>query len=1169
MRVAAVLAGIFALAAASLNLCAGQAKAIDFNNVVRQTEALSPEEERQGFHLPPGFEIQLVACEPEINKPINLAFDAAGRLWVTSTVEYPFPAKEPAKARDCIKVLSDFDKNGKARKVETFADGLNIPVGVLPYGHGAIGHSIPFIYYFEDTTGAGKSDKRSVLLDRIGYQKDTHGMSGNFVRGFDGWVYATHGFNNDSVVKALDGSEIKMNSGNTYRFRPDGSHIEQFTWGQVNPFGLALDALGNLYSADCETKPMYQLLRGGYYPSFGKKDDGLGFAPVTMTYMHGSTAVGGIVIYSDERFPAEFRNNGFTGNVMTSKINRDLLVDTGTTRTAKELPDFLTAGDPWFRPVCLQLGPDGAMYVADFYNRIIGHYEVPLTHPGRDRERGRIWRIVYTGTPEKPIADALPMDLTKKNLEELIALTGEPNLTLRMMAMFQIVDRIGMAAIPELVKHINAGNSNQRICAVWALYNLGAISADGVAVPARDIDPAVRIHAMKLLAEFGQWTDFAHNLALDGLKDADPWVRRAAADALGRHPAVENVRPLIALRQSADPKDTHLIHVVRMALRNHLLVKGMAEKIAALNLSEKEMEIVSDVCLGAASEESAAILVRYLSAEKTPPANAAKFLEHAIKYLPFNEIDALVAMARSRFGGDESQQLALLKSIQDGAARRGMALSAPVRAWAVELLSKVLGAETPVNDIAWTALTLDGKANAANPWVPQNRVSADGKSDEFLSSLPLGEKLTGVYRSKTFDVPAKLEFYMAGHNGQPPKVHPPKNFIRLRDAATNELLMEAIPPRNDTAQKFDWDLAKHAGRKGVLELIDGDDAAAYAWLAVGRFVPAVVEIPNAAALSAAQKTQTAAELAGQMKINEIEAHLAAMLANKKLPEAVRGASAAALVSINGAKHGAALAAILNDASEANGLRERAAEALGGVDSAEAREALIKALSSAPDKFQTKIAQALCVRAEGVDALLQTLAAGKASPRVLFDRGVKDRLAQLKLAGVDERIAKLTAGLQPTEQRIQNLINQRVKEFQADKASLELGAKIFEKNCTICHQLDGKGASIGPQLDGVGARGLDRIVEDVLDPSRNVDAAFRVSLVKLANGQAFSGLKRREEGEQIVFADSKGVETSYAKTDIKEMRESMNSLMPDGFETTVSAEDFNHLMAYLLSKTVKR
>src|SRR5439155_24740384 len=130
---------------------------------------------------------------------------------------------------------------------------------------------------------------------------------------------------------------------------------------------------------------------------FGKPHDGLGFAPDICTHNHGSTALAGMVHYDAEDFPPEYRGNTFIGNVMTCRINRDSLVEHGSTRIAKEAPDFLSSYDPWFRPVDLQLGPDGAIYVADFYNRIIGHYEVPLDHPGRDRDRGRIWRILYVG----------------------------------------------------------------------------------------------------------------------------------------------------------------------------------------------------------------------------------------------------------------------------------------------------------------------------------------------------------------------------------------------------------------------------------------------------------------------------------------------------------------------------------------------------------------------------------------------------------------------------------------------------------------------------------------------------------------------------------------------------------------------------------------------------
>src|SRR5262245_12958153 len=204
---------------------------------IAATDPLPPEKQQQTFTLPPGFEIQLVAAEPDINKPINIAFDAKGRLWVTGSVEYPFPAK--GKGRDKVWILEDFADNGRARKITTFADDLNIPIGVLPTSQGAIVYSIPSIWHLIDGRGQGKTDRREVLYTGYGFA-DTHGMTGEFMMGFDGWVYACHGFANTSKVKGTGkGDGIEMHSGNTYRFKPDGSKIEYFTHGQVNPFGLA------------------------------------------------------------------------------------------------------------------------------------------------------------------------------------------------------------------------------------------------------------------------------------------------------------------------------------------------------------------------------------------------------------------------------------------------------------------------------------------------------------------------------------------------------------------------------------------------------------------------------------------------------------------------------------------------------------------------------------------------------------------------------------------------------------------------------------------------------------------------------------------------------------------------------------------------------------------
>lgn len=131
---------------------------------VRSTNWLSLEEQRKGFHLPPGFEIRLFASKPQIAKPLNMAFDDRRRLWMTNSVEYPYPATDDAKARDKVSILEDTNGDETADQVTTFADGLNIPMGVLPYGDGCLCFSIPNIWYLRDTDGDGECDQREVVL---------------------------------------------------------------------------------------------------------------------------------------------------------------------------------------------------------------------------------------------------------------------------------------------------------------------------------------------------------------------------------------------------------------------------------------------------------------------------------------------------------------------------------------------------------------------------------------------------------------------------------------------------------------------------------------------------------------------------------------------------------------------------------------------------------------------------------------------------------------------------------------------------------------------------------------------------------------------------------------------------------------------------------------------
>ena len=186
----------------------------------------SPAEETPSFTLPPGFEAQLVAAEPDIQKPINMAFDSRGRLWVTCTIEYPYPAK-PARAATRSRSSTTSAPMAEARKITTFADGLNIPIGILPDidGNGCIVWSIPNIWHFATPKGAGRADKREVLFTGFGY-KDTHGMISSLSADSTAGSTPATAIANESERERQRRLAIVLNSGNTFRFKPDGSHIE-------------------------------------------------------------------------------------------------------------------------------------------------------------------------------------------------------------------------------------------------------------------------------------------------------------------------------------------------------------------------------------------------------------------------------------------------------------------------------------------------------------------------------------------------------------------------------------------------------------------------------------------------------------------------------------------------------------------------------------------------------------------------------------------------------------------------------------------------------------------------------------------------------------------------------------------------------------------------------
>jgi putative heme-binding domain-containing protein len=1012
---------------------------------IAPTDPKTPAEELKTFKVPKGFEVQLVASEPDIRKPIQMAFDAKGRLWVTTSEEYPFPAVgRPGKDR--LYVLEDFGPDGKAKKVSIFADDLNIPIGVLPLPDckSVIVSSIEpapddktpatcWIWKLTDTDGDGKYDKKEKLCGPFGC-RDTHGMNNSYTLMPDGWVYACHGYLNDSRPKGKDGHEIFMNSGNTFRFRLDGSRIENWTYGQVNPFGIAVDPYFNLYTADCHSRPITQLIRGATYQSFSKPHDGIGFAPHVTIHGHDSTALCGLVYYAADHFPKEYLDCMFLGNVTSNCINWDKIEFKGSTPVGIDKEMFLSSSDYWFRPTDIKLGPDGALYFADFYNKIIGHYEVDLKHPQRDKLRGRVWRIIWKGEDGKGEAPKMMADLTRMPIKDVHKSMGHRNLAVRMLAAQQVfiraeeferlLDNASKKKVDYEVEFDDPAAGD--LLDQWRNYhgntknpyaNLAYLNLRNFA---DDWEPSHLSNYLQIVGNHPDWkpskgpASALRKEVLRFLMHKDWFVRRATVEALTAHADGQNVMPLVKLLWETPKADENLIYAIRVALRESLRPLDDWDKAAGENgWSDKAILALADIAPAVPTAAASAFLVKHFDALATERGRLPGYVEHA-----------------SRYAAND----AAMKQILD--FMRGIAR----------------------NDVAFTISLLRG--------MNQGVQKRGGKLSE--------------------------------------------EAVNLADSMAKHSLGIADPPAN----------------------------------------------------------QAGIDLANEFKLASAFDRLLEISKEKSRPEAQRGSSLQALAAIDAGKAQPVLITVLKNEADPIAIREKAAQILAGSNRNEALDELVKELQAAPARLQTVIAQALAGNPRAAQKLLKAVEEGKASARLLQDKTVQTKLNESRVPKANERIAALTKGLPSADEKMLELIKQRSGAFAKAKPDAVLGKVVFTKNCGICHQIGNEGVKIGPQLDGIGGRGLDRLLEDILDPSRNVDAAFRQTTLMLKDGKSLPGLVLREEGQIVVLADDKGKEIKVPKDDIDSRRTSLLSPMPANLYETIPEKDFHDLMAYLLTQRAK-
>jgi putative heme-binding domain-containing protein len=1150
---------------------------LDAAPLVVETDPLTPAEQQACFQLPPGFQIELIASEPEIGQPMNLSFDAQGRLWVTHSIEYPYPVAgegvQPRDAnfqglgtppaRDRLSVIT-FDHRNRPQSLVHFAHGLNIPIGVIPLPRVAgeptatIAFSIPHISRYTDADGDGVAEQITQLFGPFG-NLDTHGMASSFTPGLDGWIYGCHGFRNDSLLAGSDGHTIRLNSGNTYRFRPDGSRIEQVTWGQVNPFGMTSDRWGNLYNADCHSMPLTCLLPGAYYQSFGKPHDGLGFGPDMIDHIHGSTGICGVAWYEAPEYPAEYQDCIFLCNPVNGIVHRDRITWRGSSPWVETQPDFITCTDGWFRPVDVKLGPDGALYIADFYNSIIGHYEVPLNHPRRDRTHGRIWRVTATGA-DHTAAGERGRITPDASVAELIKRLGHPNLHVRTQATLQLQHLPAVAELPLALA--GSTSEQQRAHLLWVLVEQRALNREQWQRCLRDESELVRTHAARVLGAHPE-LDPERSALSRLLEDSSPMVRRAAAEAASRgvHPAL--LSPLWKQLQqaAANPADSHLLHMLKIAVRNHLrdLAPEQFPEFSMSALVAEQPQLASQLAVGVNNSRGAELAMEAVRQQggQLAPNELFELLRQAARYGAAATLKEFVEL-RSQLVRPAADQLAEIQALRAGLQARGGVELGLLHSWGQSLAEQLL--QQPESTVLnWTPLDLAGRPTRDVTFTVQQRASADGRqASDFFSSLPSGEQRTGIWQSDPFPLPEQLNFFFAGHDGFPDQPLGHKNLVRLRSAESGRVLIETSPPRIDLAQPIRWDLTEWAGESGFLELVDGDAAGAYAWIAVGRFSFSPLNPGTASPVL------QAAELIASLKLTALKPQLTEVIRQEGVSYSTRLGAVQTLLRLEpDARRGMLLSTLSLPASKPwiAACLQVMADGWGP----RGDELLAQAMQRASEAEQTRLARLLVEDAAGGAALLTLVDQGKASARLLLQPDLQQRLAALALPDLSARIAQLTADLPPQNEILATLIQQRqavVESWQSHDPAA--GQAVYRKHCAACHQFRGEGNKIGPQLDGVGQRGIARLLEDILDPNRNVDGAFRTSVIALTSGQVVTGLKRREEGATVIFANQEGKEFTVQANEIEEVRSSPLSLMPANLGEQIPPEQLAELVQYLRS-----
>ena len=1224
------------------------ARNISYNAVA--TGPRTPEEERLSFSLPPGFFAELVVAEtPGFGKFINVTWDARMALWSMTALEYPVDGNEQKAASDALFAAGGRDKvvvfdnpyatptpvapgATAAPAVTTpprvFADGLVMPLGVQPYRDGAIVQYGTDLRFYRDTDADGRADRHDVILTGFGTQ-DSHLFPHQFLRQPGGQIFVAQGLFNYSKVRRPDGrpfadgsTEIPFNQCKLARFTPDGSSFENLTAGPNNIWGLVTSREGETFFQEANDIG-YPVIpyEPGVWVATGSKDRLRPYQPLMPPPLPpaqmGGTGLSGLALAEDRGSPfATFSSSAtssktfFLANPITNTINAVRATPTadGARYTYEKLPDFLTTTDKWFRPVAIHFGPDGALYIVDWYNKIISHNEVPRTHPDRDKSRGRIWRIRHRDQPR-----ITPPDLTKLDDRALVAQLGAPNALVSRLAWLELTDRRATTIAPELTTLIadRSAPTDRRLAALWALESLQPLPTPLLLQLATAAAPTLRHEAARLAAAHPRPESELLSLLTPLVSDPSPSVRAAVGDALRRVPRASaqvihlaaqlgaaSLPPVVA---PANPWPRYEREFERYLARWAMELNSAST--AALLASPAgralplENRVLATLALGG---KDAAIGLARLTPELTRP-----LADEEVRALAAHFAEPAVRDALSSSLGSATTRVPVLRALLTlRTSLDTTPLTAALTSAASALLASTDPADLTLGAQVAGAFKLATTEPALTALLTRDLATLSTLSSQ-LSTPPPALAALRALRENALGPVAAFERIARSANDSSVRDEALAALAASRDATAPALLVALLPSLTLSQRGTALDRLASAttGANAILAglragtvsktdlgvntadklrtLLPADPTVAALWKEIGGDAQRALRLDGASAdYSATQLTLTGPfTLECWAKLDPTLTNLDALL------------SAPGKVSIN--FHAAQLRVWLNGHAPADiVVAKKKTTPRVWTHYAITRDAA--------GVFRLFINGELDTTSTTANpAPLTALDLGRANPknggtagwlaefrvwsvarsakeiRENFDRsfpaaanlthvfsgdqwGALQGKARVDFA--DDAPALLTAA----EATVQDEKFARFRKLATTRGNPENGRALFTTLCLACHQFAGKGGAIAPALDGVGNTGVEALLRNILTPSAAMESAYRTFRVVATDGSVREGFLVEESADSLVLRTPGAEDRRIPRSEIRSTTYLRRSLMPEGLLESLAPEQVSDLFAHLTS-----